>query len=147
MAELFNPLVTRPPRLAQILDDFIALAGPKVEAVRNVLNQGREARNYVAHESGNYDLFSDTIYAAVDRLKALRPQMRALIAADAVVSRWSHGLEEPHDPPDRIFVVEYPERLEAWVFAPVEHLFLAPLPPSPPPRRGYNGSCDATTAS
>lgn len=103
------------PLLGQILREMDALRYFEAADVV-LLDAGREARNFIAHEVGDLrNLWSVQAPHVHERIAVLRHHLDALIAADNVVSRWVYEIEEKEQAPNQI-QQQYPEWVKGWVF-------------------------------
>jgi hypothetical protein len=103
------------------------MLGPTVTGLRfldklreeelSLLDDGRRARNYIAHEAGGLGPLGGLEQKAV--LKALRElevHVEIISRADAMLSRWTHDIEEKEYEPPKWLTQRYSERLVEWVF-------------------------------
>lgn len=80
------------------------------------LHSGRESRNYLAHEGPEIFDPTNTPYSYVyERVLVLEPHVRAVAAADKLVSSWSYEIQEKEHAPI-FFKTTYVERVMNWVF-------------------------------
>jgi hypothetical protein len=86
------------------------------EADIKSLEEGRVARNFIAHEAAVLGYLpavreEDLIVA----IQKLRQQLPRLIAADNLISKWVYEIEEREPAPESI-QAGYAERVTRWVF-------------------------------
>ena len=81
----------------------------------DVLHQAREARNYIAHESGKIGpLFSVTPKEVRGYLKRLQGSIDDLANGDNLVSTWIYEIENKEPAPS--FQRLYPKMIRRWIF-------------------------------
>lgn len=81
-----------------------------------LLDQAREARNFIAHESADVgQLYSLSLAGMAKRLDELRVHMEALAPGDDLVSRWIYEIEEKV-PASPWLMPKYRELILGWVF-------------------------------
>lgn len=81
-----------------------------------VLEQAKNARNFIAHESADIGHLSSASAKQIhEQLARLRCELRALVAGDNLVSRWVYEIEEKEPAPSGIQAA-YPKWVEQWVF-------------------------------
>ncbi|MEW1822390.1 hypothetical protein AB0323_16635 [Arthrobacter sp. NPDC080031] len=86
-----------------------------------VLEAGRDARNWIAHEGARFDVYALDPDEALDCLKDLRRHVRALAAADDLVAGVKAATEHnSRDDGRPLEVGSYELLVERWVFAPIE---------------------------
>ncbi|MET8571256.1 hypothetical protein [Streptomyces sp. NPDC004783] len=82
-----------------------------------VLQQAREARNFIAHEGASvgfiHSVHEKQIFEHVSRL---RSAVSHLAAGDNVISQWGYHLEEPHEHLPRDLIEAYVGMIDDWVF-------------------------------
>jgi hypothetical protein len=111
--ELANRLRER--MLGQIVPELGQYFEVAAEDLRS-LEQARDARNFIAHESAGIGVLSGVSAKYFDeRLEHLREQVRALANGDNLVSRWWYEIEEKRPAPYRIQEA-YPRWIEQWIF-------------------------------
>jgi hypothetical protein len=85
-----------------------------------LLEQAKDARNFIAHEGAGFGYLSSIsaqeVYEQVDRL---RREVDKLVAGDNIVSRWVYEIEEKEPAPLEIQKT-YALRVRQWVFGPFE---------------------------
>lgn len=80
------------------------------------LECGRDARNYIAHESTQVGPLSSTSAKTItEKLTRLRAELEALAAADNLISTWIYEIEEKERAPKGIQGA-YPDWVFQWVF-------------------------------
>lgn len=89
------------------------------------LTAARGARNYIAHESLHFDLHSTSREGLMERMDALRQQVRVLAEGDNLISTWLFHVEERDEPAPTHLVESYPLMIDQWVFEPVRALVAA----------------------
>ncbi len=84
-----------------------------------VLDQGREARNYIAHEAAS--AVSEVPEASAelsDRISRFVTEIQALASADNLVSAWSYEIQEKEPRPSRIWAT-YATHTRDWIVEPL----------------------------
>ena len=137
-----DDLITRlpPGRLLGPTLKELERIGPVSPGDAAVLSAAREARNYVAHEAGSFNIHRQpgrTIREAVDgrstydldslraHLARLQHNVRQLARGDNLVSTWCFDVDEgrkearPHD-----LISTYEATVERWVLEPVRGLLV-----------------------
>ncbi len=83
-----------------------------------ILEKGREARNYIAHESASdIEVYVETDAELLERLNVYSNHVRLLIAADNEVSAWEYEICERQSRPG--YYERYPKIAFDWVTAPL----------------------------
>lgn len=122
-----NPDLDDFQRFAQALRD--KLLGPSIRDLRSfqgytdrhfeILEKGRDARNYIAHEAAALGHLSDIRVAQLEAaVVGLQQAIDNLVPADNLVSKWVYEIEEKESAPTHI-QREYSDRVREWVFASV----------------------------
>lgn len=96
---------------------------------KSILLAAKEARNWIAHEGARFNIRRPDPSDAVDCLRELLPNVRALAVADELVARVKWETEESNDPEadgPPLEVGNYELLVERWVFKPVAGLPGAP---------------------
>jgi len=89
------------------------------DAERTTLVLAKGARNYIAHEYGaRYSFISWRDRSRPKDDPRFESEVRALAAGDNLVSSWSFMFHEKEPPPSG-YMSEYPDRLVAWILAPL----------------------------
>lgn len=100
---------------------FPELGGSQAE-VHQVLNAGREGRNFVAHEGGLLSDLESPREVLAEHLSRLRFAVWDVAQADNIVSAWAYEICEK-EPAPRHWIAEYPSRVDSWIFGGVERAF------------------------
>lgn len=86
------------------------------EADLAIFERGKEARNYIAHESAQLGPLSSATAKSINaKLEQLRIELDALSAADNLVSTWLYEIDEKQPAPLGIQTA-YPAWVCQWVF-------------------------------
>jgi orotidine-5'-phosphate decarboxylase len=105
----------REKTLHQTLSDIRGLSEVRAADVV-LLERGKEARNFIAHEVAVLGTLPGVRATQIhDRIALLRSNVEALTAADNVVSRWVYEIEEK-EPAPRAIQEAYPRWAVQWVF-------------------------------
>ena len=80
-----------------------------------VLEQAKDARNYIAHEGAMF-FASSSKWLIIARLKMLREEVSHLAHGANLVSLWSYEIENREPGPRWDIFSEYPEMVDRWVF-------------------------------
>lgn len=95
---------------------------PLVREQDEVLVGAREARNFIAHEGGLFDIHIDSIKYMSERLELLRSEVRKLTAGDNIMSAWIFQITEWKESTPRLLIEAYEDAVDRWVFDPVWNL-------------------------
>ncbi len=114
-------LALKDPMLAKAIEQlsaFFTIATTDLE----LLEKARDARNFIAHEGAAVgDLAgasAKTIFAQSDQL---RLQVKLMIQADNIISRWIYEIENKEPAPSAI-QQEYPQMVDKWIFSRLDEL-------------------------
>lgn len=81
-----------------------------------LLEEAKDARNFIAHEGANFGSLSDISAKQVhEQLDRLREEVGKLTTGDNLVSRWVYEIEEKEPAPQEIQNT-YAQRVQQWVF-------------------------------
>ena len=90
-----------------------------------LLEKGREARNYVAHESATtVSEYIESKEELFDRISVFNGHLKNLIAADNEVSAWAYEALESQIRPVEHYC-QFPERAFSWVTGPLLEIGLS----------------------
>lgn len=102
------------------------LLGPTLDEIRHfeseeaafaILERGKIARNFIAHEAAGLGHLSGVRPEIIHRsATALRDHLELLIAADNLVSKWLYEIEE-REPAPAVIQREYSQWVRDWIFA------------------------------
>ncbi len=80
-----------------------------------ILNAGKDARNFIAHEAAALGHLSNIRARQIDEaITKLTQKLDALIAADNLISKWVYEIEEKEPAPSFI-QHQYPAVVKAWI--------------------------------
>ncbi|MEH0936767.1 hypothetical protein [Micromonospora psammae] len=99
------------------------------EQLLRVLHRARDARNYIAHEGGNFNgLFFTSEDHLLDKLLRLRAEVHCLALGDDLVSQLIHEIHRKTDsgrgldPGQRRTMPDYAGTVDRWVFGDADLL-------------------------
>jgi hypothetical protein len=104
------------PMLGKALE-LLYVKAPFIGEQGGVLDAAREARNFIAHDGGLFDIHTESTRHLSDHLENLRDKVEDLAAGDNLLSRWIYEIKEKESPPSTL-IASYESIVVRWVFDP-----------------------------